>query len=127
MQKYSQYAGIRPFCTVLTLVGIDEERGPQVYKVDPAGQAVGYKAISTGTKEQEAISQLEKQLKKKEGGNWNAKETIQVAIEVLQTVISSDFKASEIEIGVATAANPRFIKLSEEEIEAHLNTIADNK
>ena len=51
LQKFSQYAGLRPFCVMTTLVGCDEEFGPQVYKVDPAGNATGYKAISTGSKE----------------------------------------------------------------------------
>lgn len=47
---------MRPFCVMVTLVGIDEEFGPQVYKVDPSGQATGFKAIATGSKEQEATS-----------------------------------------------------------------------
>ncbi len=126
LQKYSQYAGIRPFCTMITIVGIDEEKGPQVFKVDPAGMAMGYRAVATGTKEQQALTQLEKQYKKNEG-KWNSKETVAVAIEVLQTVISSDFKANEIEIGIATKDNPRFVKLTEADIEGHLNTIAENR
>jgi len=44
---------------------------------------------------------------------------------VLQTVISTDFKANDIEIGIATAQNPRFRKLTEQEIEAYLNELAD--
>jgi len=28
MQKFSQYAGIRPFCVMVTLVGCDLEKGP---------------------------------------------------------------------------------------------------
>lgn len=124
MQKFSQYAGIRPFCVTVTLVGVDEEFGPQCYRIDPSGQAVGFRAISAGAKEQEAMTQLEKHWKKKEG-NWDTKETIETAIQVLQTVISSDFKANEIEIGISTAAHPRFRKLNEQEIEGYLNDIAD--
>ena len=40
----------------VTLVGIDEEFGPQVYRIDPSGQAIGFRAVSTGPKEQEAMS-----------------------------------------------------------------------
>jgi hypothetical protein len=40
-------------------------------------------------------------------------------------VISSDFKASEIEIGIATKENARFRKLTEQEIESYLNELAD--
>jgi len=124
LQKFSQYAGLRPFCVMTTLVGCDEEFGPQVYKVDPAGNATGYKAISTGSKEQEAMTQLEKQFKKSEGV-WNSKESVECAIKVLSAVISSDFKANEIEIGVATVSNPHFRKLSEQEIEGVLNDMQD--
>ena len=51
LQKYSQYAGMRPFCVSTTLVGIDEERGPQCFRIDPAGQSIGYAAVSQGSKE----------------------------------------------------------------------------
>ncbi len=56
MQKFSQYAGIRPFCVMVTLVGCDLEKGPQVYRIDPSGQSVGYRAVATGQKEQEAVT-----------------------------------------------------------------------
>ena len=58
------------------------------------------------------MTQLEKQFKKKEG-QWNRTETVEAAVSVLQTVISTDFKPNEIEIGIATADNPRFRKLTE--------------
>jgi 20S proteasome subunit alpha 1 len=58
---------MRPFCVNTTIVGADEEFGPQVFRIDPSGQALGYKAVATGSKEQEAMSQLEKHYKKNEG------------------------------------------------------------
>ena len=64
LQRYSQRAGIRPFCCMITLVGCDEEFGPQVYKIDPSGSAIGYKAVATGTKEQkDGKSKVEKENK----------------------------------------------------------------
>ena len=38
-----QHAYMRPLGVVPILAGIDEERGPQLFKVDPAGYYVGYK------------------------------------------------------------------------------------
>ena len=44
---------------------------------------------------------------------------------MLQTVISSDFKANEIEVGFSCVDQPKFRKLTEEEVDAVLNDIAD--
>jgi 20S proteasome subunit alpha 1 len=126
LQKFSQYAYMRPFCVNTTIVGFDDEFGPQVYRIDPSGQAVGFRCVSTGTKEQEAMTQLEKHWKKNEG-NWDTRQTVETAIQVLQTVVSSDFKSNEIEIGISTASNPQFRKLTEQEIEGFLNDLADKQ
>ena len=66
-QQHTQYAYLRMMCVVVTLVGIDEEKGPQVFKIDPAGSCYGYHACASGSKEQEAVNALEKQHKKKDG------------------------------------------------------------
>ena len=34
---------MRPLGVISIIIGIDEERGPQLFKVDPAGYYVGYK------------------------------------------------------------------------------------
>ena len=49
-----------------------------------------------GTKQTEANSFLEKKFKKKE--SYNHEETIQVAINCLSTILSADFKPTEIEV-----------------------------
>ena len=117
---------MRPFCVNTTLIGCDEEYGPTCYRVDPSGQSLGFTAVSTGTKEQEAMSQLEKQYKKN-SGNWDNRQTVETAITVLQAVTSSDFKSNEIEIGYCNVENPRFRKLTESEIENVLNDLADKQ
>jgi 20S proteasome subunit alpha 1 len=48
----------------MMLIAVDEENGPQVFKVDPAGYFVGYKASCAGAKHQEALNILEKKFKK---------------------------------------------------------------
>ena len=58
------------------LVGIDDEAGPQLFKCDPAGYFVGYKATSAGAKDQEVTSFLEKKLKTNPSLSYS--ETVQV-------------------------------------------------
>lgn len=73
---------MRPLGVISTLVGIDEERGPQLFKVDPAGYFVGYRATATGPKEQEAINYLEKKIRP--DLSLSADDTVQMAISALQ-------------------------------------------
>lgn len=49
--------------TVTTLIGHDSELGPQVYKVDPAGYYVGFKATASGQKQTEAMNFVRSSIK----------------------------------------------------------------
>ena len=57
--------------------------------------------------------------------DYSHDETIQLAINCLSTILSADFKASEIEVGVVSKDNPKFTVLNEAEIENHLTAIAE--
>jgi len=70
------------------------------------------------------MTHLEKHFKKNDG-QWSSKESVETAIKTLSQIVSSDFKANEIEIGVATVDKPHFRKLKEAEIEDILNEMAD--
>lgn len=122
-QGWTQNTGMRLRAVVSFLIGIDEEKGPQLFKVDPAGLVQGYKAAITGPKEQEGTNYLEKQFKKKE--EYSKDEAIQQTIACLQQITSNDFKASDVEIGILTNDNTEFRKLTSSEIEEHLNILAD--
>merc|ERR1719329_640958 len=94
-QVYTQHAYMRPYGVVAMFCAIDDEKGPSLFKVDPAGFYLGYKAAAAGAKDQEATNALEKIVKKKMA--LPEAETIQEAIGCLQAVMGMDFKATDIE------------------------------
>ena len=75
-QVYTQQAAMRPLGVSMILIGYDDEWGPQLYKCDPAGYYVGYKATAAGAKQQESLNHLEKKLKK--NPSLNMEDTIEV-------------------------------------------------
>ena len=124
---------MRPLGVAQTLISVDSEFGPQLYKCDPAGYYVGYKATASGPKQQEALNHLEKKLKNKEFADGNWQDVVELGITALSTVLSVDFKKNELEIGVVGApkrgekegSDPNFRTLSEEEIDERLQAISE--
>merc|ERR1711910_256576 len=100
-----------------------EEYGPMVYKTDPAGYYCGFKATAAGVKQLEANSFLEKKIKKK--NEFTDSEAVEMAITYLSTVLSADFKAAEIEVGVVSKDNPTFRVLTDAETDVYLASIAE--
>jgi hypothetical protein len=48
----------------MILIAYDDEQGPLLYKTDPAGTYMGFRATAAGPKSQESHNYLEKQYKK---------------------------------------------------------------
>lgn len=122
-QIYTQHAYMRPLGVAAMILAIDEEKGPQLFKCDPAGHFSGHKATSAGLKEQEAINFLEKKMKN--DPKFSYEETVQTAISALQSVLQEDFKATEIEVGVVKTDDSVFRVLTTEEIDEHLTAISE--
>lgn len=122
-QIYTQQAAMRPLGCAMILVGYDQEEGPQLWKCDPAGYYVAYKAVAAGVKEQEATNFLEKKIKK--NPQWDVDETIRTAISSLASILAVDLKASDIEVGIVSEQFPKFRVLTDEEVDQHLTAIAE--
>jgi 20S proteasome subunit alpha 1 len=121
-QVYTQEASSRALACVMLLIGVDDEKGAQVFKVDPAGHYLPYKAVATGKAEPEAMNFLEKKVDELNGLDENA--TIELAMSAMQYVLSTDFKSTEIEVAVVSTGH-KFKVLTEEQIEERLNSISD--
>lgn len=124
-QLYTQHAFMRASGTVGIFCAIDDEKGPQLYRVDPAGHYLGYRGCAAGPKEQEACNLL--QTKLKANSNMTLAETMQCAILTLQTVVGSDLRPTDLEVALVTAQNTRFRVLSEEEIDEQLTIISERE
>lgn len=127
-QIYTQHAYMRPLGVAMTIIGMDEEKGPSLYKCDPAGYYVGFRACAAGAKDQEAVNFLTNKFKVKDGEpevELSEEDTIQTTIAALQNVLSADFKPDEIEVAVVSKRKPKFTLLTLEEIEEHLTSLAE--
>lgn len=124
-QVYTQHAYMRPLGVAPILIAIDDEKGPSLYKTDPAGYYVGYAATTAGAKDTEATNILEKKLKGNPELGYEA--CVRCAVGALQAVLSEDFKATEIEVGVVRTEKDAgaFHVLSSDEVEEHLTAISE--
>lgn len=146
-QVFTQHAGRRVHSTVLMLAAVDDERGPLLYKVDPAGVVLGYRATAAGVKEQEATNRLEKlfgaaataaggaaagggagageeeEAAAARAADRSAEGVTRTAIDLLQTVLGEDFKGGDVEAVVVSGAGVHV--LTEGEVEEHLTAIAE--
>lgn len=121
-----------PRRVAVILIAYDDESGPTVFKCDPAGYFVGYRATSTGQKHQEALNHLEKKLKSQDSTPETDQDTIELAISTLSTVLGLDFKAADLEIGIVrqdaageAKKKPEFYCFTEEEIDGFLTVMSE--
>jgi 20S proteasome subunit alpha 1 len=123
-QVNTQTASMRPLAVIATFLGVDDEKGPVIYKIDCAGHYLPFFATAAGPKEQEAMNFLEKRVDAMK--EMNNDQVVRTAITCLGHVLGSDFRGNEIEVAEVVSKTGKFRTLSEQEIEAHLNAIADD-
>ncbi|EFP02048.1 hypothetical protein CRE_22877 [Caenorhabditis remanei] len=119
-QYYTQNAEMRCLGIGIIFISFDDEKGPEVYRIDPAGYYRGMRAVSIGVKQGPATTCLEKKIKKKE--LWDTTHPAEIAIESLQTALGIDVRAKDLEVVVVS--KDCIHNLTGEEIEHYLNLIA---
>ncbi len=94
MQLFTQYGGVMPFGVALLVGGVDE-KGPQLFEVDPSSAFYSWKAQAIGKGFAEAIKILKKEWKEGLG----EEEAIKIALSALKAG-ERGIKPMEIELSV---------------------------
>jgi len=132
-QMFTQHAYKRVAGVSMLFCAMDDESGPRLYMIDPAGACYGYKAVASGQKEQEAMSALEKLWKEKQEEAtkenkpffMNYQNTVEAAIESLQKVLGVDFKSNQVEVAVVSTKDTKFRILTEKEVDEFIGIISE--
>lgn len=94
MQVYTQFGGVRPFGVAILVGGVDE-KGPQLFEVDPSSAFYGWQAQAIGRGSAESLKVLKK--------GWNEKLSEEDAVELALAALKAGekgLKAEEVELAV---------------------------
>lgn len=122
-QRYTQYAGRRPYGISCLLTGFDDDGTPHLYQTDPAGVYTEWKANAIGRNAKTVREFLEKNFPA-EGGLENEHDTIKLAVKALLEVVQLGGK--NLEIAVMSRGQPMRI-MNMDEIETYVKEIEEEK
>ncbi|KAM0040323.1 putative proteasome endopeptidase complex [Helianthus debilis subsp. tardiflorus] len=98
MQEFTQSGGVRPFGVSLLVAGYDD-KGPQLYQVDPSGSDFSWKASAMGKN----VSNAKTFLEKRYTDDMELEDAIHTAILTLKEGFEGQISGKNIEIGVIEA------------------------
>ena len=94
MQLFTQYGGVRPFGVAFLMGGVDE-KGPQLFEIDPSSTFYSWQAQAIGRGAPEALKILKKGWKE----SLSEEDAIGLAIEALKAG-EKGVKLAEVELAV---------------------------
>ncbi|KAK4392810.1 Proteasome subunit alpha type-2-A [Sesamum angolense] len=117
MQEFTQSGGVRPFGVSLLVAGYDD-KGPQLYQVDPSGSYFSWKASAMGKNVSNAKTFLEKRYTE----DMELDDAVHTAILTLKEGFEGQISGKNIEIGVI--GNDKIFRvLTSSEIEDYLQEV----
>lgn len=123
-QRYTQYAGRRPYGISCLLTGFDDDGTPHLYQTDPAGVYTEWKANAIGRNAKTVREFLEKNFPSTDVQNVTEHDTIKLAVKALLEVVQLGGK--NLEIAVMSRGQPmRMMNL--DEIEIYVKEIDEEK
>ncbi len=118
-QKYTQYAGVRPFGVSLLIAGVDDVDGPSIYMTDPSGAYWGYYATAIGAGAQSVREILEKEYKK----DLSKDEAILLTLKCLKSILDEELDPSKAEIALVDASDKTFKILPPDELKNYVDKL----
>ena len=114
-QVYTQHAGVRPFGVSMIIAGYDAT-GSRVLTTDPSGAYRGFKATAVGRKNEEANRLLEEKYR----DDIPLDEAVKLAIEAVNAASDTPVTSKTVKVAVIPAETKTFKRLTEEEVDKHL-------
>jgi len=94
MQIYTQYGGVRPFGVALLIGGVDE-KGSQLFELDPSSAFYGWKAHAIGRGAEQALAVLRKMWKE----NMSEEDALELTLKALRAG-EKQAKVQEVELAI---------------------------
>jgi len=117
MQEYTQSGGVRPFGVSLLVAGLDADRSPRLYQVDPSGAYFGWKATAIGKNYINAKKFLEKRYQ----DGMEIEDAIHAALLTLKEGFEGEMTSTNIDVGVVHVSDGKFRTLTLEQIQDYLD------
>jgi proteasome alpha subunit len=116
-QLYTQHGGVRPFGVALLLAGITDR--PRLFETDPSGALIEYKATAIGTGRNTVMEIFEKEYRE----NITLNESVNLALEALQSATEEDISEITIEVAVIDSKTKTYKKFSSDELKKHISVV----
>jgi len=114
-QVYTQHAGVRPFGVSMIIAGYDAT-GSRVLTTDPSGAYRGFKATAVGRKNEEANRLLEEKYR----DDVPLDDAVKLAIEAVNVASDTPVTSKTVKVAVIPVETKTFKRLTEEEVDKHL-------
>ncbi|XP_046388724.1 proteasome subunit alpha type-5 [Ischnura elegans] len=109
----------RPFGVAILFAGVDDEKGPQLFHMDPSGTFVQFDAKAIGSGSEGAQQTLQEVYHK----TMTLKEALNSALTILKQVMEEKLNSTNVEM-VTVTPKDYFHMLSKEEVEEVIKELA---
>ncbi len=121
-QMYTQHGGVRPFGSALIIGGVNNT-GCRLFETDPSGALIEYKATAIGAGRPIAMNEFEKKYRE----DMTLRDSIELALDAVYEATEGRTTSESVEIAVIHAEDKKFKKLSEDEINEHVEELIIRK